>query len=529
MIATILPGSSNFHAVGYNEHKVSKGDAILLEMRNFESVGLFGPPTTAQKVEYLQTYSARNERIKKAQFHVAISCRGQEMSETELLEFAHDYMKEMGYMQEGQPMLIYAHRDTANNHLHIITSRIAPDGHKIAHQHERRRSQEVIDRLMKINRGKKIDDDIEKAMHYSFASLAQFKAILNSMGYEAYGKESEDELSVKFGGRVQTKIKIDKIARNLKKSKISSNRRKQLRQILLKYRDESTTKEDLQKILKKKFGLDLVFFGKKDSPFGYMIIDHSNKQVIHGGRILSLDKLLDFVTPEERMNRIEAFIDDLLLHYPTLPTSAIHPLLFKKYAYVKNGILYYRRKSRPLRPEVAEQIKRNNKIKWISAFRPTSEQEAHVLCDIVKLKESDRSLINISEAANPDLRTQEVEMMKSIADDISITSVRKALLKFGYFVRSTDDSTFIINLRKKTIFNITAHGFNIDEIQMRHRIAQRDILRAALPQHRRQMPGSLSRLSRLSYGGGGHSANREWEVGSRSDSASEDDSFKMKI
>ena len=24
MIATILPGSTNFHAVGYNEHKVSK-------------------------------------------------------------------------------------------------------------------------------------------------------------------------------------------------------------------------------------------------------------------------------------------------------------------------------------------------------------------------------------------------------------------------------------------------------------------------------------------------------------------------
>lgn len=27
MIATILPGSTNFHAVGYNEHKVSKGVA----------------------------------------------------------------------------------------------------------------------------------------------------------------------------------------------------------------------------------------------------------------------------------------------------------------------------------------------------------------------------------------------------------------------------------------------------------------------------------------------------------------------
>ena len=35
MIATILPGSTNFHAVGYNEHKVSKGIARLIEIQNF--------------------------------------------------------------------------------------------------------------------------------------------------------------------------------------------------------------------------------------------------------------------------------------------------------------------------------------------------------------------------------------------------------------------------------------------------------------------------------------------------------------
>ena len=41
MIATILPGSSNFHAVGYNEHKVSKGVARLIEIQNFGSLGTF--------------------------------------------------------------------------------------------------------------------------------------------------------------------------------------------------------------------------------------------------------------------------------------------------------------------------------------------------------------------------------------------------------------------------------------------------------------------------------------------------------
>lgn len=97
MIATILPGSSNFHAVGYNEHKVSKGVARLIEIQNFGSLGTFHKPTPSELVGYLQKYSSQNSRIRKPQFHVAISCKGHDMSEEELLDFAHQYLKEMGY------------------------------------------------------------------------------------------------------------------------------------------------------------------------------------------------------------------------------------------------------------------------------------------------------------------------------------------------------------------------------------------------------------------------------------------------
>ena len=127
MIATILPGSSNFHAVGYNEHKVSKGVARLIEIQNFGSLGTFHKPTPSELVGYLQKYSSQNSRIRKPQFHVAISCKGHDMSEEELLDFAHQYLKEMGYGESGQPLLVYSHYDTENTHLHIITSRVAPD------------------------------------------------------------------------------------------------------------------------------------------------------------------------------------------------------------------------------------------------------------------------------------------------------------------------------------------------------------------------------------------------------------------
>lgn len=112
MIATILPSSTNFHAVGYNERKVAKGIAQLIEIKNLGALDRKGRHTSEELVDYLQSYSDRNSRIKKTQFHVAISCKGHEMTEEQLLDFAHEYLKEMGYMEEGQPLLVYAHHDT---------------------------------------------------------------------------------------------------------------------------------------------------------------------------------------------------------------------------------------------------------------------------------------------------------------------------------------------------------------------------------------------------------------------------------
>ena len=256
MIATILPGSTNFHAVGYNERKVSKGVARLLEIQNFGALGTFGKPTSEELVRYLQEYSSRNSRIQKAQFHVAISCKGHEQSESELLEFAHQYLKEMGYGEAGQPLLVYSHHDTDNTHLHIVTSRIAPDGKKIAHDHERRRSQEVIDRILGTNRKQKTGKDINDAKQYTFSSFAQFKSVMTSMGYETYQKDGI--VFIKHGGKVQQKLPLSEIEALYRNGYRDRARCRQLRNILKKYRDVSTNKEELQKEQQKKSRLVLM-------------------------------------------------------------------------------------------------------------------------------------------------------------------------------------------------------------------------------------------------------------------------------
>ena len=318
MIATILPSSTTFHAVDYNERKVSEGVAELLEMKNFDFIGQLQSYTPEQLKQFLTDYSQRNAYIKSPQFHLAISCRGDEYTHEKLLDIAHQYLKEMGYGEDGQPVLIYAHHDTDNNHLHIVTSRVAPNGHKINDHHERVRSQEVISRIMGESQKQRASDSIKKALEYHFSTVKQFQAVLESMGYQCY--ERDCQLYIKRDGCVIERLNLSDISSKCQNTTIDEKRQHQLRAILLKYCDMSADKEELKTTMKQKFGIDLIFHGSKDKPYGYTIIDHQSKTVLKGSEVLKLKELLQFHSKQERLHRMDEFIDAMLDDNPDLTT-----------------------------------------------------------------------------------------------------------------------------------------------------------------------------------------------------------------
>lgn len=517
MIATILPGSSNFHAVGYNERKVSKGAARLVEMRNFGALGTFGRPTSEDLTRYLQEYSSRNGRIRKPQFHVAISCKGHEMTEAQLLEFAHRYLAEMGYAQPGQPLLVYSHHDTDNLHLHIITSRVAPDGRKIAHGHEHRRSQEVIDRILGTDRKQKTDKDVENAKQYSFSSFAQFKAVMSSMGYEAYKKDNT--VFIKRGGKVQRQIPLREIEASYKPGHRERARQRQLRVILRKYRDTCSSKEELQREMKAKLGIDIVFFGRRDKPYGYMLVDHANKTVTHGARVMGVEELLDFATPEERLDRIEDFIDRLLTLDPKMTQGAIYAKLRKHRAYIKKGVVYCNGTSRPLMPFMAEAIDRNNRIEMVEKFRPRTEAERDLLCKAFKVSRPD--LVSLS-TERTEAHGEAVARLNEIFADES-RSVRGAMFEEGFILREHDGAAFAVDFKRRVIVNLTEEGFDTRRLE-RKAVAKQE--------QKRSDAGMTNRKFRAKApgdaGGGSHYSNREWEVGGKNAYGDVDDGRTMK-
>ena len=374
MIATILPSSTTFHAVDYNERKVSEGVAELLEMKGFDHIIL--PYTPDDLKDHLIKYSERNGRIQKPQFHLAISCRGDEYTYEQLLDIAHQYLKEMGYGEDGQPALIYAHHDTDNNHLHIVTSRIAPDGHKIDHNQERIRSQEVINRIMGENQEQRASDTVKKALKYRFSTVNQFKAILESSGYECYDKD--ENLCIKRDGHVIETLPIATIQQHCQTFEPDEKRRKQLRAILLKYRDMTANKEELRSMMKQKFGIDLVFHGSKDKPYGYTIIDHQNKTVLKGGEVLKLKELLLFQPKAERLHRMDEFIDAMLEDNPDLTTRELNRMLRRQFGiHISKGRIAYGDEFIDLQDYQVDTLRDNDRREWVKEHPLEQTHAAH--------------------------------------------------------------------------------------------------------------------------------------------------------
>ena len=505
MIATILPSSSNFHAVEYNEMKVAKGKAELIEMSNFGYIGMLGSYTPEDLTNYLVSYSSSNNRIKNAQFHLALSCKGNEYSQEELVRIARQYLKEMGYGEPGQPILIYAHHDTDNNHIHVITSRVDPHGRKINHNHERIRSQEVINRIMGINEQQRLGEAVSEALQYSFMSFPHFRAILETMGYECF--PGKDELILKRGGVIQDRVKNEVIEAHCMKEKIQDKKRiAQIRAILRKYRDMSSDKTELQETMKSKFGIDLLFMGSKDSPYGYLVVDHNCKSVHKGSEILKLKDLLIFQSMEERFRNIDSFIDKILDDNGFLTTKELNKMLRRQFGCkLMNGCVLFNSNSHQIPDYMLSVLQTNDRREWIQSFCPSTESEKDILCGIGKYYHPEH--INLVEK-NKERAQSTLNQLKSFFNLYSGQDLWDRIHEDGYLIMKSEDKYYCIDFKNKTILNMA--GYNLDLSRLKKSTESESHSYG----HKSNNPGIEFLPSKvLNKKGGSVDSNREWEVG----------------
>lgn len=253
-----------------------------------------------------------------------------------------------------------------------------------------------------------------------------------------------------------------------------------------------------------------------------MLVDHANKTVIHGARVLAVEELLDFTTPEERFNRIEDYIDRLLTLNPKITHSEIYSKIRKQRAYIKKGIIYFDGQSRPLKPFMAEAIDRNNRIAMVEMFSPATEAERDLLCKIFNVSRTD--LVDIS-PERTHYYTDAENRLREIFNDENVSSVRSRLHEEGFTVRQEEDATYAINFKQHIIINLTEDNFNLD------RLKKQSVKQSNRHKHlqNRKPTVILSGMGKLrDFGGGSHGDKREWEVGLKGNYDKVDDDYSIK-
>ena len=323
MIVKIMkPAGSNFPGIQYNDKKIDKGKGELMLMKNFPS--FINESSSKEEVKSYLASVSKNEKVKKPQFHAALSTKFREHSKEELTKIAENFMDEMGYW--NQPFIVVFHNDTENNHVHIVSTRVDKQtGKKINDSYEKLKSQRALAKVMEKIYGISNVENINKLLSYRINSLKQLELLLERNGFRlAQNKEDETKMDILKNGVREKTINGNQIVFDNKKNE---NRTKQIKAILSKYKDLCSNKvfkvqdfrkqeamlpeerqneetepkiefeSELQKKLKETFGIDILFHHKDGfRPFGYSLIDNRTGTVYKGSEIMKMNDLFEFTT-----------------------------------------------------------------------------------------------------------------------------------------------------------------------------------------------------------------------------------------
>ena len=297
MIVKILSSSATFAGVRYNHEKMQAGKGELLKVRNFGSLMGLDKIGPTDYINYLKAVSAVNKRVTKPQFHAVISAKGRAVSKEELLSTAEKWLMEMGYAEN--PYLVIFHKDTENNHVHIVSTRVDKNGRKISSAFEKLRSVRALSNVMQLEKADIAK--LDKLLGYNFSTLAQVRTLLESSHFDVRFEKGNMEVS-HCGKSVSTLRTIDFESKFTEQGR-DKNRCRQLRSIFFKILTDRLSNQNLvfpkadldaelqqfSRMVKKKTGAELVFHSKDNKmPYGYTIIDHADKTVMKGSAVMQL-------------------------------------------------------------------------------------------------------------------------------------------------------------------------------------------------------------------------------------------------
>jgi len=454
LVVKILPAkSSNFEGVAYNENKIDEEKSNLLSAKNF--TGLDENANKSDYITYLQKHSEQNKRIKKPQFHVAISTKGKDKSFAELTEFGNKYMEEMGY--GNNPYLMYKHTDTENNHIHIVSSRVDVNGFKIPDNYERVRTQKIINEYYGIDMQKEIESKINQIDRYNVSTIAQYKLLLEKEFKKVI--ENKDYISVYHSDK---KIDIKKndinkiISTSFKPTKkaFHKSRKKDIKDILFDLSKKHNIDEI--KLLASKKNIEIEIFKTKDGlkNFGYTVIDKDSRSVFKGSEILPLKTLENNFEIEKEKESFISVLTEVSTSKMTL--EDINLVLSKTYRELDGYGKVFNIKTEPkehlfdIPKSLGYKFYYNSVLRDLEVnYKPLTKSDNKILAYLFKVKTDDIKL-----PLGNDLKT-------ALSERSELSKIYNDTLK--YFVENDFDFKEQLNASKLKVYRLNNEFFIIDE------------------------------------------------------------------
>jgi len=309
---------------------------------NFHALAIFKNIKPQDYIDYLLCQSAAS-KITKPQFHAVIDSFSEKKDKWELTQIAKEWLKNMGYGQ--QPYLIFFHKDTSINHIHIVSTRVERTGRAIKNSFEAIKAFDQLNAVLGIDAKSLAKRDLDHALSYKFSTRMEIIMLLFSMNYNC--KLNNNNLILIRNGRIQIALPLQKLYARISNVQILPDRLQQLRDLFSKsimHYDPSIRKSnhfrfskfssqpikctsDLITYLHKIHGLQLVFHSRhRVLPTDYCIIDHRNKIIYDGKQIMDIGEFIRPVrnSPSDNMLENKEITPDLnLIKHEELPIGAI--------------------------------------------------------------------------------------------------------------------------------------------------------------------------------------------------------------
>jgi hypothetical protein len=141
MISKQIKGVDFYNVLKYNQNKVDKGEAVVLDTNlSSESV--------VKQTKEFNIVRQQKPNLSKAVYHVSLNLPYEDtnkLSDEKFASLAIDYLEGMGF-DENQ-YIIYKHFDQDHSHIHIVANRVNFSGNVVSDSHDYKRSESLIRKL----------------------------------------------------------------------------------------------------------------------------------------------------------------------------------------------------------------------------------------------------------------------------------------------------------------------------------------------------------------------------------------------